>query len=61
LFIYLSVIASMKVWGFFGVLTYLIADGLILLFVALVELLGLVYTFFTIYGSFVVCAYLVGY
>jgi hypothetical protein len=57
LFIYLFGITSKKACSdFWRVNLIFVVDGLILLFVDLVELLGLVYTFFSIYGSLVVCA-----
>jgi hypothetical protein len=43
---------------FLRVLTYFVVEDLILLFVAFIELLGIVYTSFSVYGYyFVVYAY----
>jgi hypothetical protein len=42
--------------GFLVCQPYFIVDGLILLLVTLVELLGLAYAFFSVYESFVVYA-----
>jgi hypothetical protein len=46
----------MKVCGDFGVLVFFLVYEIILLFVAFVELLGLVDAFFSVYESLVVFA-----
>jgi hypothetical protein len=51
LFIYLFRITSMKVCSGFGVLVFFLVYEIISLFVALVELLGLVDAFFSVYKS----------